>query len=505
MQTESVQVLLTAAEAYPAFERMVLGARRELWISMRIFDPETHLYSPEALEVGKTWADLIRHKLDQGVRITIIITDFDPVARPAIHRLSWRCRAGWLAAAAQSAHPDRLEVDVHMHPARVGWAHRVLFMPVTRKKLREECERLSGLPREECALSLRQMPRFRRMVRIRKGKMWPRFWPPAPLVPATHHQKMAVADGEVLYIGGLDLNPRRYDDKHHRRSPDKTWHDVQVILTGKVAEAGLRHLKEFRAVTAGEQEPSPFGGVLRTLSADIPGGRRLAPGPVLRELEEAHLRLIRTARRYIYIETQFLRSTAITDALATAAEAQPDLQLIVLMPAAPEEVAFDGSDDLDARYGEQLQSDAVERLRSAFGERVFFGAPAQPRAMETDGRDTHFNAPIIYIHAKVIVVDDRAAIISSANLNGRSMRWDTESGVELSDTGQAFHLFTRCCTHWFPAGAPGDMTRADTWAQTARSNAARSPADRPHFILPYRVDPAAEMGEPLPGVPEEMV
>lgn len=505
MQTETAQVLITASEAYPAFERMVLNARRDVWISMRIFDPTTHLYSDEAKAVGKTWSDLLRHKLDEGVRFTIIITDFDPVARPDLHELSWRCRDDCLAAAEASRNPDLLDVDVHMHPARVGWAHRVLFMPVTRRKLRDECNRLTGMDREECDTVLAHRPRFRQMIRSRAGKMWPRLWPPAPLVPATHHQKMAVADGRVLYVGGLDLNPRRYDDKHHRRAPEKTWHDVQLIVTGEVAKAGLRHLREFRAVTAGEVQPSAFGGVLRTLSCDVPGGRRLAPHEVLRELEEAHLRLIRTAKRYIFIETQFLRSTPITDALVTAAAAQPDLQLVVLLPAAPEDVAFDSSDDMDAKYGEQLQSTAVERLRDAFGDRVFFGSPAQPRRMQTDGRDTHYDAPIIYIHAKVMVIDDRAAIVSSANLNGRSMRWDSETGIELAEPGRAEQVFSRCCDHWFPDGAPGELTRAATWTRAAQDNAKRAPEDRNHFILPYDVEPAEKMGEPLPGVPEEMV
>lgn len=505
MQTDTAQVLITAAEAYPAFERMVLNARRDVWISMRIFDPTTHLYSDEAKEFGTTWSDLLRLKLDQGVRIRIIITDFDPVARPELHEMSWRCRDDCLAAAEKSAHPDRLEVDVHMHPARVGWAHRVLFMPVTRRKLRDECNRLSGLDRDACDDALSHMPRFRQMIRSKAGKMWPRVWPPAPLVPATHHQKMAVADGEVLYIGGLDLNPRRYDDKHHRRAPEKTWHDVQLIVTGEAAKAGLRHIQEFRQVTAGDAEPSPFGGVLRTLSRDVPGGRRLAPREVLRELEETHLRLIRTSKRFIFIETQFLRSTPITDALLTAAAAQPDLQLIVLLPAAPEDVAFDSSDDMDAKYGEQLQSTAVERLRDAYGDRVFFGSPAQPRRMETEGRDTHCDAPIIYIHAKVMVTDGRAGVVSSANMNGRSMRWDSEAGVELPDAATATHLFQRCCEHWFPDGAPGDLTRASTWNRAASDNARLEPGDRRHFILPYDVTPAEEMGEPIPGVPEEMV
>ena len=38
-------------------------------------------------------------------------------------------------------------------------------------------------------------------------------------------------------------------------------------------------------------------------------------------------------------------------------------------------------------------------------------------------------APIIYLHAKASVFNNELAVVSSANLNGRSMRWDTEAGL----------------------------------------------------------------------------
>jgi phosphatidylserine/phosphatidylglycerophosphate/cardiolipin synthase-like enzyme len=505
MEAESVEFLLTAEEAYPALERLVISARRHVSVSMRIFDPATLLKSDEGKAIGRDWSALLTHKLREGVRFTIVITDFDPVARPELHRYSWECRAACLAAAEASGNPDLIDVDVHMHKAQVGWFHRIMFMPATRRKLRDECSRLAGLDKDACDHALGHMPKFRRMVRRQGHKLFPRLWPPAPLVPATHHQKMAVIDDEKLYIGGLDLNPRRYDDKAHDRAPEKTWHDVQAVVTGPVVKAAARHLAEFREVTAGDQAPAPFAGLLRTLSADVPGGRRLAPRELVSEIEEAHLRLIRTARDYIYIETQFLRSSPITDALVAAAEASPHVQLIVMLPAAPEDVAFERSDDMDARYGEQLQTNAVERLRDAFGERVFFGSPAQARRMETGHRDSHYGAPIIYIHAKVIVVDGRSVIVSSANLNGRSMRWDTEAGIEVSDPLLATSFFDRCLRHWFPEAAPRAAVVAKEWNDAAQANARRAPEERTHFVLPYAVEPAAEMGEPLPGVPEEMV
>jgi two-component sensor histidine kinase len=78
----ATQILITASEAFPAFEREVLRARAEIWASFRIFDPSTRLRSPEARAVGETWWDLVVHTLRRGVAIHLTLADFDPVGRP---------------------------------------------------------------------------------------------------------------------------------------------------------------------------------------------------------------------------------------------------------------------------------------------------------------------------------------------------------------------------------------------------------------------------------------
>ena len=95
----TTEVLLTASEAYPAFERAVLEARTEIWGSFRIFDPLTRLRSPEARRVGDTWFDLLADALRRGVAIHLVLADFDPVARPSLHRGTWSSlRRLWGAA-----------------------------------------------------------------------------------------------------------------------------------------------------------------------------------------------------------------------------------------------------------------------------------------------------------------------------------------------------------------------------------------------------------------------
>lgn len=490
-------IFLTAEEAYPAFERLVASAQSEVLISMRMFDVATPLYS-DAVD-GDSWADLIAHQVANGVSFDVTISDFDPIARPDLHRYSWEC-LDRLQRAAQN-HPDRLTARVAMHPARTSGAYRFLFSPLSKQKLQAECDRLNDLSPQDCDGQLGHMPLLcqyldeERPLRLKR-------WLSPELCPATHHQKMAVVDGKALYIGGLDLNPRRYDTLDHDRSPEQTWHDIQVLTYGDVAQSARTHILSFLDVENNTCPAPETPGLLRTISRRAAGrGPRIGPVSYIRELEDAHLDLINGAKDFIYIETQFLRSTVIADALVAAAKR--GVQAALVMPAAPEDIAFDKSTGMDARLGEHMQAQCVDKLRSAFGDNVFLGAPAQP-VIQDGERESLDHAPIIYVHAKLIVADCERAIVSSANLNGRSMRWDTEAGIELTGA-DARHIFERCRDHWFCGNPPASMTKAAHWARAGAENKACKPQDRQHFILPYKVAPAKRMAFPFMFLPEEIV
>lgn len=488
-------VFLTADEAYPAFERLVASAKREVLISMRIFDVATSLISGTV--EGDTWADLIAQKVAQGISFNITISDFDPIARPDLHRYSWTCLEG-LQIAAQS-NPEKMTAQVVMHPAKSAGAYGFIFSPLARQKLQAECGRLNDLSEQDRALQLNHMPLFRQYIH-EGDKLRPKRWVRPELNPATHHQKMAVVDGEKLYIGGLDLSPRRYDTLDHNQSADQTWHDIQVLTQGVIAQSARAHVLSFVDVSKGKDPTPDTPGLLRTISRQAEGFR-IGPKTHVSELEQAHLDLIANAENFIYIETQFLRSSVITDALVAAAGR--GVQAIIMMPAAPDDIAFDKNTGIDARLGEHMQAKCVDRLRAAFSERIFIGAPARP-VEQYGSRDTLDHAPIIYIHTKLIIADKKRAIVSSANLNGRSMRWDTEAGIELTQN-EAHHIFDRCCDHWFRGDAPQSMTDSIHWTMAADENQSSAPENRAHFVLPYQVAPAKRMAFPFMFLPEEIV
>ncbi|EAR52494.1 Phospholipase D/Transphosphatidylase [Oceanicola granulosus HTCC2516] len=509
---EDLRILLTAAEAYPAFEERVAAAQVRITASFRIFDPFTRLRTRAGRAYGTHWFDLLAGKLREGVEIDLAIADFDPVAKPGLHRQTWASMRAFWALAEASGACDGLRVRANMHPARTGRLPTFLLWPHARRRIRTELARLSRLPEAERQEALRLSPALMPLLKDDGRRV--RFWPPVHYVPASHHQKIAVIDDEWLYMGGLDLDERRYDSIDHERPAEETWHDVQMLVRGRVVADALRHLREFEAVTAGRQPPSQLPGpFLRTLSAPRRHGAwaSLSPKTVASELFAVHIEGIASARRVIYIETQFLRDSRIAAALGRAARERPDLRVIIVLPAAPEDVAFLPRPGPDARYGEYLQARAVARLTTAFGGRLFLAAPAQPaRQQRARTRRDHLDgAPIIYVHAKIAVFDNAWAVVSSANLNGRSMSWDTECGLRLDDPGIATHLLQRCLDHWSAGQGPAATDEPAHILETLRARAyadrARDPDQREGLLLPYRVAPARRFGRNLPGIPEGMV
>lgn len=93
--------------------------------------------------------------------------------------------------------------------------------------------------------------------------------------------------------------------------------------------------------------------LLRTLSAQKRRvGLRFSPETRIREIEQAHIEAIQSARHAIYIETQFFRSQTIANSLAKAARDNPPaVNLVMILPAAPEELPSKTNCDCPSAWG----------------------------------------------------------------------------------------------------------------------------------------------------------
>jgi phosphatidylserine/phosphatidylglycerophosphate/cardiolipin synthase-like enzyme len=528
----TVRPLIEAARAYPAMERLVLGAKECVWLAFRIFDPQTRLHSEEARSLGlKCWADIARWSCAQGVEWRIRITDFDAIGATDLHGLSHRSVQEFRQAA-----PKNLQAVAALHPHELGTLPRLGFWWPARHRVSSKIHAMKadGMSRE--AIAERFPGLTERLVDEGSGDPDIRCWPPFSLHPIVHHEKLMIIDRDRMILGGLDVNERRFDDLDHDQPADQTWHDVSVLVEDEPATVreASRHFANLWNDVIGtqdhDQDLTPIaqpvdsearsdtdeGKVtfVRTLSTRRTGPIAISPFEKIKEIEDAHLDFIANAQNLIYLETQYLRSHSIAEALFARARENPDLRLIALLPAAPDDVAFENNTGPDAKHGTWLQARAVDRILEGFGDRALFlslvgaKAPADPPDRpEEDEPDFARVArqPIIYVHAKVMIVDGHSAIISSANLNGRSMRWDTESGVVWRDAEPVQTFQHALWKDHFKALDPPCFQANHVADEVFRSFQAAAAPDADTFVIAYPHHRAKRFAASKFYVPDNMV
>lgn len=535
----SVTPLIEAAEMFPALERLALWAQDSFWLAFRIFDPETALHSPEAEAAGcRTWAELLAHIAERGVQVRIMLADFEPVMADYLHAGSWRAlrRLGQLDA----ARDGRIQAMAIEHVGEIGWMWRQALRLPLAGKTRKLVRSLIG---REGALAER--PGLWRNVKWEDGNPtdWRRSAPPR-LWPATFHHKFALADGRAAIVGGIDVNDRRYDDSDHDQRADRTWHDLSCRVEGPVLAdivahyARLWNMERERAVeiagwwSDGAPEAIALGTLDRLEAPDVearPAGRStvqllrtrsrrnsspIAFGPQahVRELQAAHRLLFGAARERIYIEAQFFRSQMAARWLVEALTVNAALEVVILVANTPEEIAFEGQGDNPAhRHGEYLQARALTRVLRAGGDRVgifTLARDARARGKEKEfGKDrgTAFGAGLIHIHSKLVIADDDAALVSSANINGRSFEWDTELGILWRDAAEVIGAFRGRLWAALTQDALNEKASLADWRKVALTNAQRDPEDRAGFVVPYQINRARRFGKPAWFVPDDLV
>ncbi|QIE55686.1 cardiolipin synthase [Pikeienuella piscinae] len=509
-----VAPMITAAEVYPVLERRALKAQAQIALLFRIFDTRTRLRTPEARAAadGDDWAALLVALAARGIRIRLQTSDFDPIAAASLHREAWaslRHLAERVRAVPEAA--GRIEAMAARHPAELGAAWRRVFAGRARKRLALIRNHASG------------------DVAISHPGLRPVLAGGAPrLFPASHHQKLAVIDDNFAIAGGLDIDERRWDTPEHAQSADETWRDVSLALEADaatpVAEAAARIwtdcARDWRArdeggdLLGGLATPTPWTlrpadaahphvEVVTTRSVARAGLFAFAPRTVNDGTQRATLDLIGRARRFLYVETQFLRSRIITEALVAAARDAPELELAIVLPFAPESFAFDGHRGMAIRHGEALQARMLRRVGRAFGDRVAVLSPAKPTRRAPDDAFIAYGAGMIYVHSKVMIADAAEAMIGSANLNGRSMRWDTELTICWRDAPAVAAFLDELATSWLGADT-GPANRLATWREAAAANSVAPPERRKGFLLPHNPKRAARFGRLSMWLPDDM-
>jgi phosphatidylserine/phosphatidylglycerophosphate/cardiolipin synthase-like enzyme/uncharacterized membrane protein YdjX (TVP38/TMEM64 family) len=255
-------------------------------------------------------------------------------------------------------------------------------------------------------------------------------------IGASQHQKLVLIDNRVAFCGGLDLTNHRWDTPAHRSDdprridpdgePYGPFHDVQMIVDGEAAAAlGELFVDRWRLATgdwpdlAGSASEAPWPEDLAPGLEDIDVAvARTLPAykgrEAVCEVETLYRDAVAAAETCVYIENQYLTSQKVVRSLADSLSQAAGPEVVIVLPQKSSGWLEQSTmDALRARHLKALaDADRHDRLR------VYYPALG-------DGGTS------VYVHSKLMVVDDRLAIVGSANLSNRSMGFDSECNLAI--------------------------------------------------------------------------
>lgn len=262
-------------------------------------------------------------------------------------------------------------------------------------------------------------------------------------VGSSHHQKVVVIDDAMAFVGGIDLTHCRWDTPEHRAEDSRRrhpggeacppFHDVQVAVDGEAAAAlGELARERWRRATGKAPKVSspgdaedPWPESLEADLEDVPVGiARTLPKydghEEVQEIKALHLDAIAAARHALYLENQYFSAASIGNALAQR----------LAEPQGPEVALVSRSEDntwLEEATIGVMRARLHRRLcDSASNDRYGSFSPQVP-----DLEDGFLN-----VHSKLLIADDEFVTIGSANLNNRSMGFDSECNLAIEARGQ---------------------------------------------------------------------
>jgi phosphatidylserine/phosphatidylglycerophosphate/cardiolipin synthase-like enzyme len=247
-----------------------------------------------------------------------------------------------------------------------------------------------------------------------------------------HHQKSWIVDagepGEVAFVGGINLDRMSMVDRGHRlREPDEHYHDVYVELAGPSA-SDVHHNFVQRWNEASERTRAD--GVSAARRARRRPGLAERPEPTARRLPRAgrphaprpraeHPRVVprgdRRGREWIYVENQFFFSHPIFERMDAAL--RRGVEVLVLVPGRP----------LPGVREERTRHPRLFAALEALARHARFALAGL--AWFDDANVRHD----VYVHSKLMIVDDAWMTVGSANLEKDSLERHTELNVACWD------------------------------------------------------------------------
>lgn len=515
---------------FKALENAIDGATSSVLLAYWSLDVTTRMVT----DSGRTWAEMLVDAADRGVKVRILMTDFDPAGWTDSHTGVWSRLVRLLDfAASQGISSDALQVVISRQETEVPAQKMQEVAADMYDKLATAMNKQHDKPKTRPTTLLLSPGLWDKLALDKSGAFVPLVPHKAyPAWPGSHHQKLAIIDGQFAFAGGVNIVSTYVDSSKHERPVDEDgvgpWHDAYVKVEGEsilrdlvtnyvgLWNQGKASMDAFLAVqgkalgssappyaklsmsTMKESDITITPGASKTTTPTLPAQVRRTVSikgtskpyftNVRQDIITGYTKAIEQAREFIYIENQYLRENAIRDAILANFGKNDKLVVIVVLPKFTEE-KMRKSADLISLYGSALQHDIVEVLRNTLKSNI--GFYMMQRA----------DNAIVYVHSKLIIIDDKYASIGSANANPRSMWMDSELDIAWFDPTTVTDLRLKLWNEML--GSPKDVRTwkptdfIKKWNAIADANAKATPAKLKGFVRRFEND---VIGFKTPGV-----
>ena len=250
-----------------------------------------------------------------------------------------------------------------------------------------------------------------------------------------NHRKIAVIDGRVGFIGGMNIA-----DRYVRGTEWGSWRDTHFRIEGSGA-AGLQvsFLSDWSATTKQHITGADYFPLSERHTDNILQMVPSGPFGQWRALLQADSYAVSNARRRIWIQTPYyLPSDVLNTALQGAALAGVDVRL--MLPARS-----------DSKIVDLASHSYLDDMMKA-GVKILFYKPG-------------------FLHSKLLIIDDMLTVIGSANMDFRSFEHNFEINAFVYDTEFTARMdavfrndATRC--HALTPGEWFNRPRPRRWAES---------------------------------------
>uniref|UniRef100_A0A673KW60 Phospholipase n=1 Tax=Sinocyclocheilus rhinocerous TaxID=307959 RepID=A0A673KW60_9TELE len=462
---------VNAAGYFDAIADALEEAKEEIFITAWWLSPEIFLKRP--VVDGNMWRldHVLKRKAQQGVKIFVLLFKEVEVVMGLNSEYTKKTLMGLHPNIRVIRHPD------HMPSTALLWAHHEKLVVIDQSlaflggidlaygRWDDSQHRLTDVG------SVRRSPQHSPAL----SPSLTHVRPPLLLYRQTSSLRSYIGStelcGETRFWHGKDycnfilkdwvkLN-KPFDDFIDRyKTPRMPWHDIGVLVHGKAARDIARHFIQrwnFTKLVKKRSGAMCYPCLMpKSLSAPmVPAEYSGKSTQLLRSVcqwsigtkvhEEsihlAYVSAIQNSKHFIYIENQFFISCAdksihnsigdaLTERILRAYREKKKFRVYVVMPLLP---GFEG--DISSGGGQAIKAimHFNYRVKMQPEWRLYISFCGLRTHADLDGR---LVTELIYVHSKLMIVDDCTVIIGSANINDRSMlgKRDSEMAVVVEDT-----------------------------------------------------------------------